>query len=86
LVRDLQWGPDEERTKEKQLLIKTAAKRVDNVLQGKVTDEYGLGNKRTLKEYAELSGLDYELKTVNLDKATWKDESRLELHLEDGFE
>tara|TARA_B100000902_G_C27220841_1_gene869590 strand:- start:208 stop:1212 length:1005 start_codon:yes stop_codon:yes gene_type:complete len=86
LVRDLHWGPDEERTKEKQLLIKTAAKRVDNVLQGKVTDEYGLGNKRTLKEYAELSGLDYELKTVNLDKATWKDESRLELHLEDRFE
>ena len=69
LKRTLHWDRDEDMD----LIHKASHAKVDRVLQGKVTDKYGIGNKRTLKEYADLSGIDYENKLVHIGKSTFKD-------------
>jgi hypothetical protein len=78
LKRKLHWDGNPE---EKEKIINESFKKVDRVLQGKVTDKYGIGNKRTLKEYADLSGMDYENKLVHIGKSTFIDYENKELSL-----
>ena len=90
LKRELHWDmheSDVDLKTEKDNRIQKAKEIVDLVLQGKEKGQYGLGNKRTLKEYAELSGIDYENKTVQLDKSLFKYyEKDYGLTIEDDFE
>ena len=76
LKRDLHWNYHESATKEmkkeKDKRIKIAEQKVDHVLQGKIKGKYGIGDKRTLKEFANLSGVDYTNKSYQKDKATWQ--------------
>tara|TARA_B100000902_G_scaffold386626_1_gene429523 strand:- start:1336 stop:2313 length:978 start_codon:yes stop_codon:yes gene_type:complete len=83
LKRKLHWDGNPE---EKEKIINESFKKVDRVLQGKVTDKYGIGNKRTLKEYADLSGMDYENKLVHIGKSTFIDYENKELSLDEDFE
>ena len=83
LKRELHWDGNPE---EKEKIINESFKKVDRVLQGKVTDKYGIGNKRTLKEYADLSGMDYENKLVHIGKSTFIDYENKELSLDEDFE
>ena len=46
--------------------------RKDFVLSGKDTGKYGIGDKRTLKEYACFSGINYKQKSYCPEKATFK--------------
>lgn len=41
--------------------------RVKQILSGKQQGIYGVGAKRTIKEYAEFCGIDYEKETINLE-------------------
>ena len=59
-------------SKYKDKRIKIAQQKVDHVLQGKIKGKYGIGDKRTLKEFANLSGVDYTNKSYQKDKATWQ--------------
>lgn len=83
LKRELHWDGNPE---EKEAIIKASDTKVDRVLQGKVTDKYGIGDKRTLKEYADLSGMDYENKLVHIGKSTFKDYEEEGLSLDEDFE
>ena len=82
-IRDRHWDGNPE---EKEAIIKASNTKVDRVLQGKVTDKYGIGDKRTLKEYADLSGMDYENKLVHIGKSTFKDYEEEGLSLDEDFE
>lgn len=53
-------------------LAETGRTRKDIVLSGVDTGRYGIGNERTLKDYANFSGIDYENKTYAPDKANFK--------------
>ena len=89
LKRELHWNmaeADPKLKKEKDDLTDNAKKKVDRVLQGKVKGKYGIGDKRTLKDYAELSGIDYENKTVQLDKSLFKTYKDSGINLDEGFE
>ena len=83
LKRDLHW---EDPDANSNALGDKGRSRVDTVLQGKDLGTYGIGSNRTLKEYASLSGLDYEEKTVNLDKALFKTYRNSGIELQEDFE
>lgn len=50
-------------------LVNAGGKRKDVVLSGSDTGKYGIGSRRSLKEYACLSGIDYEQKKYFVEKA-----------------
>ena len=83
LKRDLHW---EDPDANSNALGDKGRSRVDTVLQGKDLGTYGIGSNRTLKEYASLSGLDYEEKTVNLDKTLFKTYENSGIELQEDFE
>ena len=88
LKRELHWTmheQDENLKKAKDDYIASAKIVVDNVLQGKDT-LYGLGDKRTLKDFAGLSGLDYTNKSVQMDKCLFKEYEEAGFTLDDDFE
>ncbi len=74
LKRELHWEGHntEELREQKDSLIKRGQKKVDLVLQGKVSGIHGLGDKRTLSDFADFSGIDYENKMQNMDKCMFK--------------
>jgi hypothetical protein len=89
LKRELHWNMAEaspELKIEKDLRIEMAEEKVNEVLQGNTKGKYGLGDKRTLKEYAELSGVDYERKMYQKEKATFKYYENGGLEIEETFE
>ena len=88
LKRELHWEMHEndvELKKQKDERIKNAKEIVDAVLQGK-SEEYGLGFERTLEQYAEFSGINYINKSVQMDKALFKEYEHSGLELDDDFE
>ena len=90
LKRDLHWNYHESATDEmkkaKDKRTKIAEQKVNNILQGKVKGKYGVGYKRTLKEFANLSGVDYVNKSYQIDKATWVSYEKGGLELGKKFE
>tara|TARA_B100001113_G_scaffold324025_1_gene295395 strand:- start:54 stop:1049 length:996 start_codon:yes stop_codon:yes gene_type:complete len=90
LKRDLHWNYHESATDEmkkaKDKRTKIAEQKVNNILQGKVKGKYGVGDKRTLKEFANLSGVDYVNKSYQIDKATWYEYEKGGLELGKKFE
>lgn len=53
-------------------LLKAGEERTNNVLSGQDTGKYGIGDKRTLKEYACFSGINYKQRTFCPEKASFK--------------
>ena len=66
LKRNCHWDG----VKDTRPLTQKANKKVDLVLSGKDYGEYGIGHVRSLKEYTDISGIDYINKTIQPDKAT----------------
>ena len=77
---------DVELKQEKDRIIENARKIVDEVLSGKEKGKYGIGTERTLADYAHLSGIDYENKTYQRDKALFTEYENCGLELDDDFE
>ena len=89
LKRELHWEMHEndvELKQEKDRIIENARKIVDEVLSGKEKGKYGIGAERTLADYAHLSGIDYENKTYQRDKALFTEYENCGLELDDDFE
>ena len=73
IPRKLHWDPedDKDRAIKWNELEKKSLDRLDDLFAGKIEDSMGLGTKRTLADYASLSGIDLEQKKVlDMDKAT----------------
>ena len=88
LKREVHWtfhDTDKELKKKKDDFMANAVEVTNNVLQGKDT-EYGLGSERTIEQYADLSGINYRNKSVQMDKALFKEYQHSGLDLDDDFE
>lgn len=59
---------DKKRHDNWELLQINSFARIRRVLSGKQSGVYGLGTQRTLKEYAEFCGVDYENETLDVNK------------------
>ena len=73
IPRKLHWDPedDKDRAIKWNELEKKSLDRLDDLFAGKIEDSMGLGTKRTLADYASLSGIDLEQKKVlDIEKAT----------------
>ena len=73
IPRKLHWDPedDKDRAIKWNELEKKSLDRLDDLFAGKIEDSMGLGTKRTLADYASLSGIDLEQKKVlDMEKAT----------------
>ena len=73
IPRKLHWDPedDKDRAIKWNELEKKSLDRLDDLFAGKIEDSMGLGKKRSLNDYANLSGIDLEQKKVlDLEKAT----------------
>lgn len=80
LKRELHW----ERHKEPyEQIDKKSLELTTKILGGKEKGKYGLGNKRTIEEYAEISGIDYINKSYQPDKSLFEDQEGIVI---EGFE
>ena len=73
IPRKLHWDPedDKDRAIKWNELEKKSLDRLDDLFAGKIEDSMGLGEKRSLNDYANLSGIDLEQKKVlDIEKAT----------------
>ena len=73
IPRKLHWDPedDKDRAIKWNELEKKSLDRLDDLFAGKIEDSMGLGEKRSLNDYANLSGIDLEQKKVlDMEKAT----------------
>jgi glycosyltransferase involved in cell wall biosynthesis len=73
IPRKLHWDPedDKDRAIKWNELEKKSLDRLDDLFAGKIEDSMGLGKKRSLNDYANLSGIDLEQKKVlDMEKAT----------------
>lgn len=73
IPRKLHWDPedDKDRAIKWNELEKKSLDRLDDLFAGKIEDSMGLGKKRSLNDYANLSGIDLEQrKVLDMEKAT----------------
>ena len=68
--RKRHWEADTKEPSSK--LVKSGEERTNKVLAGRDTGKYGIGDRRTLKEYACFSGINYKQKSYCPEKATFK--------------
>tara|TARA_Y100001938_G_scaffold151078_1_gene245744 strand:+ start:3920 stop:4897 length:978 start_codon:yes stop_codon:yes gene_type:complete len=68
--RKRHWETDTKESSNKLMLA--GEERVNKVLSEKITGKYAIGDKRTLKEYACFSGINYKQKSYCPEKATFK--------------
>ena len=73
IPRKLHWDPEDDKKRAVKWteLDKKSLNRLDNLFAGKVEEPMGLGNKRSLDDYALISGIDLKNNIVlDLEKAT----------------
>jgi len=73
LPRKLHWNKDDEKNRAVKWneLDRSSKQRLGQLILGQIDDKYGLGNKRTVKEFSNLCGLDLkQKKVIDLEKAT----------------
>ena len=73
LPRKMHWDPEDDKNRAVKWheLDKKSLERLDNLFACKLDGIYGLGDQRTLKDYAAISGMDLKNKKIlDLEKAT----------------
>ena len=73
IPRKLHWDPEDDKKRAVKWteLDKKSLNRLDDLFAGKVEEPMGLGNKRSLDDYALISGIDLQNNVVlDLEKAT----------------
>jgi hypothetical protein len=73
ITRKLHWDPEDDKKRAVKWteLDKKSLNRLDDLFAGKVEEPMGLGNKRSLDDYALISGIDLQNNVVlDLEKAT----------------
>ena len=66
LPRDLHWNPkdEENRIKKWTELDAISKKKIESLFNGEVDGKFGLGDKRTIKDFGTVLGLDFEKKEI----------------------
>jgi hypothetical protein len=73
IPRKLHWDPEDDKNRAIKWneLEKKSLDRLDDLFAAKIEDSMGLGKKRSLNDYANLSGIDLEQrKVLDMEKAT----------------
>lgn len=68
MPRTLHWDKDQDsnRTDKWWTLEKSSQRRLNSLVAGESLGNYGLGNVRTIEQYAQFSGIDYQTRTVDM--------------------
>ena len=64
LPRDLHWNPKDEENRIKKWTEHAISKKKIEFFNGEVDGKFGLGDKRTIKDFGIALGLDFEKKEI----------------------